>query len=70
MKTVLARNPAVWKLEWNAHLLAPFESVMISALVGYLQTRSVFSANLSPLLAAVVGVLSANAFAERLHLGS
>lgn len=51
------------------------QGVVISALVYYLQTwciskkGPVFAAMFSPLLLIIVGIFSAIAFAERLHLG-
>ncbi|KAK7820646.1 wat1-related protein [Quercus suber] len=74
-----ARNLDLWKLEWNMQLLTILCSgsgVVISALVYYLQTwcisnkGPVFAAMFSPLLLIVVGIFSAIAFAEGLHLGS
>uniref|UniRef100_A0A5B7C5H6 WAT1-related protein n=1 Tax=Davidia involucrata TaxID=16924 RepID=A0A5B7C5H6_DAVIN len=71
------RNPTIWRLEWNVKLLTiVYCGVVISALVYYLQTwcisnkGPVFAAMFSPLLLVVVGIFSAIAFAERLHLGS
>lgn len=72
-----ARNPDSWKLEWNMQLLTTiYCGVVISALVYYLQTwcistkGPVFAAMFSPLLLIIVGVFSAIAFAEQIHLGS
>ncbi|KAG5235790.1 WAT1-related protein [Salix suchowensis] len=72
-----ARTPAIWKLDWNVQLLTIiYCGVVISALVYYLQTwcishkGPVFVAMFSPLLVVIVGLFSAIAFAERLHLGS
>lgn len=72
-----ARNPSLWKLEWNMQLLTIiYSGVVLSALVYYLQTwciskkGPVFAAMFSPLLVIIVGIFSAIAFAERLHLGS
>ncbi|XP_031274738.1 WAT1-related protein At1g43650-like [Pistacia vera] len=71
------RNPSLWKLEWDVQLLTIiYCGVIISALVYYLQTwciskkGPVFAAMFSPLLLVIVGIFSAVAFAERLHLGS
>ncbi|KAB1215588.1 hypothetical protein CJ030_MR4G007965 [Morella rubra] len=72
-----ARNPILWKLEWNVQLLTIiYSGVVISALAYYLQTwcisnkGPVFAAMFSPLLLIVVGLFSAIGFAERIHLGS
>ncbi|XP_040986183.1 WAT1-related protein At5g64700-like isoform X2 [Juglans microcarpa x Juglans regia] len=72
-----ARNPTLWKLEWNMQLLTIiYSGVVISALVYYLQTwcisnkGPVFAAMFSPLLLIIVGIFSAIFFAERLRLGS
>ncbi|KAH8494697.1 hypothetical protein Peur_060613 [Populus x canadensis] len=72
-----ARTPAIWKLDWNVQLLTIiYCGVVISALGYYLQTwcishkGPVFVAMFSPLLVVIVGLFSAFAFAERLHLGS
>ncbi|KAM7525987.1 hypothetical protein LguiA_015889 [Lonicera macranthoides] len=71
------RNPVIWRLDWNVQLLTIiYCGVVISALVYYLQTwciskrGPVFAAMFSPLLLVVVGLFSAIAFAEQLHLGS
>ncbi|KAL3499135.1 hypothetical protein ACH5RR_038228 [Cinchona calisaya] len=71
------RNPTIWKLHWDAQLVAIlYCGVVISALAYYLQTwcisqkGPVFAAMFSPLLLLVVGIFSAIAFAEQLHLGS
>ncbi|XP_011015924.1 PREDICTED: WAT1-related protein At1g43650-like isoform X3 [Populus euphratica] len=72
-----ARTPAIWKLDWNVQLLTIiYSGAVISALGYYLQTwcishkGPVFVAMFSPLLVVIVGLFSAFAFAERLHLGS
>ncbi|GMI95453.1 Usually multiple acids move in and out Transporters 9 [Hibiscus trionum] len=72
-----ARNPLLWKLEWNVQLLTIiYCGVVLSALVYYLQTwcisnkGPVFAAMFSPLLVVIVAILSAIVFAERLHVGS
>ncbi|KAF5477945.1 hypothetical protein F2P56_004549 [Juglans regia] len=72
-----ARNPTLWKLEWNMQLLTIiYSGVVISALVYYLQTwcisnkGPVFAAMFSPLLLIIVGIFSAIFFAERIRLGS
>ncbi|XP_059444694.1 WAT1-related protein At5g07050-like [Corylus avellana] len=72
-----ARNPTLWKLEWNMQLLTIiYAGVVLSSLVYYLQTwciskkGPVFAAMFTPLLLIIVGIFSAIAFAERLHLGS
>ncbi|KDP25183.1 hypothetical protein JCGZ_20339 [Jatropha curcas] len=71
------RNPSLWKLDWNLQLLTIiYCGVVISALTNYVQTwcitnkGPVFAAMFSPLLLIIVGVFSAVAFAERLHVGS
>ncbi|KAF9601427.1 hypothetical protein IFM89_020183 [Coptis chinensis] len=70
------RHPSSWKLGWDLHLLTiMYCGVVNSALVYYLQTwvisekGPVFAAMFSPLLLIIVGIFSAIAFAERLHLG-
>ncbi|KAL3577286.1 hypothetical protein D5086_022569 [Populus alba] len=72
-----ARTTAIWKLDWNVQLLTIiYCGVVNSALGYYLQTwcishkGPVFVAMFSPLLVVIVGLFSAFAFAERLHLGS
>ncbi|KAK2664458.1 hypothetical protein Ddye_003032 [Dipteronia dyeriana] len=72
-----ARDPNLWKLEWNVQLLTIiYSGVVLSALVYYLQTwciskkGPVFAAMFTPLLLVIVGIFSAFAFAERIHLGS
>ncbi|KAK8606388.1 hypothetical protein V6N13_030671 [Hibiscus sabdariffa] len=72
-----ARNPLLWKLEWNVQLWTIiYSGVVLSALVYYLQTwcisnkGPVFAAMFSPLLVVIVAIFSAIVFAERLHLGS
>ncbi|XP_068636164.1 WAT1-related protein At5g64700-like [Aristolochia californica] len=74
---VFERNTSSWKLDWNVQLLTIiYSGTVISALTYYLQTwcvsekGPVFVALFSPLLAVIVAVFSAFAFAERLHLGS
>ncbi|XP_022896249.1 WAT1-related protein At1g43650-like isoform X1 [Olea europaea var. sylvestris] len=71
-----ARNPHLWKLDWNIQLLAiVYCGVVISALVYWLQTwciskkGRVFAAMFSPLILVIVGIFSAIVFAERLYLG-
>ncbi|CAK7357525.1 unnamed protein product [Dovyalis caffra] len=71
------RNPAMWKLEWNVQLVTIiYCGVVIAALVYYLQTwcishnGPVFAAMFTPLQVVFVGIFSAIAFAERIHLGS
>ncbi|XP_022872849.1 WAT1-related protein At5g64700-like [Olea europaea var. sylvestris] len=72
-----ARNPHLWKLDWNVQLLAiVYCGVVISALVYWLQTwcigkkGPVLAAMFSPLILVIVGIFSAIVFAERLYLGS
>ncbi|XWS61474.1 hypothetical protein CRYUN_Cryun07bG0128700 [Craigia yunnanensis] len=72
-----ARNPLLWKLEWNVQLLTIiYCGVVLSALIYYLQTwcisnkGPVFAAMFTPLLVVIVAIFSAIVFAERLHLGS
>ncbi|XVF53234.1 hypothetical protein PTKIN_Ptkin05aG0083500 [Pterospermum kingtungense] len=72
-----ARNPILWKLEWNVQLLTIiYSGVVISALVYYLQTwcinnkGPVFTAMFTPLLVVIVAIFCATVFAERLQLGS
>ncbi|XP_022736759.1 WAT1-related protein At5g64700-like [Durio zibethinus] len=72
-----ARNPLLWKLEWNVQLLTIiYCGVVLSALVYYLQTwcisnkGPVFAAMFNPLLVVIVAIFCAIVFAERLHLGS
>ncbi|EOY23790.1 hypothetical protein QUC31_008446 [Theobroma cacao] len=72
-----ARNPLLWKLQWNVQLLTIiYSGVVLSALVYYLQTwcisnkGPVFAAMFTPLLLVFVALFSAIVFAERLHLGS
>ncbi|GAV75127.1 EamA domain-containing protein [Cephalotus follicularis] len=72
-----ARNPTLWRLDCNLQLLTIiYCGVVISALVYYLQTwciskkGPVFVAMFCPLLLVIVGIFSAIAFAERLHLSS
>ncbi|XVF12809.1 hypothetical protein REPUB_Repub08aG0152000 [Reevesia pubescens] len=72
-----ARNPVLWKLEWNVQLLTIiFCGVVGTALANYLQTwciskmGPVFASIFTPLCAVIVAMFSAIAFAERLHLGS
>ncbi|KAK6935636.1 EamA domain [Dillenia turbinata] len=74
---LFGRSPSVWKLKWNVELFTIiYCGVAISALVYYLQTwcisnkGPVFAAMFSPLLLVTVGLFSAIAFAEQLHLGS
>ncbi|CBI34637.3 unnamed protein product, partial [Vitis vinifera] len=75
---IFARNPVLWKLEWNVQLLTIiYCGVVGSGLVYYLQTwciskrGPVFAAMFTPLLVSFVGIFSAVvAFAERLHLSS
>ncbi|GMY18904.1 WAT1-related protein At5g64700-like [Fagus crenata] len=65
---------AIFAIEAACH--APDVGVVISALLYYLQTwcistkGPVFAAMFSPLLLIIVGVFSAIAFAEQIHLGS
>ncbi|KAL5833239.1 hypothetical protein ACOSQ3_016913 [Xanthoceras sorbifolium] len=72
-----ARDPNLWKLEWNVQLLTIiYCGVVLSALMYYLQTWCiskkglVFAAMFTPLLLVIVAILSVFAFAERLLLGS
>ncbi|XVF51155.1 hypothetical protein PTKIN_Ptkin04bG0161700 [Pterospermum kingtungense] len=72
-----ARNPILWKLEWNVQLLTIiYCGVVLSALVYYLQTwcisnkGPVFLAMFIPLVVVIVAIFSAIFFAERLHVGS
>ncbi|CBI34636.3 WAT1-related protein At1g43650 [Vitis vinifera] len=74
---IFARNPVLWKLEWNVQLWTIiYSGVVGSGLVYYLQTwcinkrGPVFAAMFTPLQVITVGIFSAVAFAERLHLGS
>lgn len=73
----MARNPALWKLEWNIQLLTIiYAGVVLTAVMYNLQTwcitkkGPVFSAIFIPLQLMIIGTFSAFAFAERLHLGS
>ncbi|PON93037.1 Plant-drug/metabolite exporter [Trema orientale] len=72
-----ARNPTLWKLDWNVQLLTIiYCGVVISALVYILQTwcisnkGPVFVAMFSPPLLIIVAIFSAIIFAEQLHFGS
>ncbi|KAI4368001.1 hypothetical protein MLD38_016618 [Melastoma candidum] len=72
-----ARDPGMWKLDWNMQLLTIlYCGVVISAFIYYLQTwcishrGPVFAAMFSPLLLVIVSIFSAIAFKEQLHLGS
>lgn len=74
---LFARNRNLWRLEWNTQLLTIiYCGVVISAVVYYLQTwcisknGPVFAAMFSPLLLVLVGIFSAIAFGEQLHLRS
>ncbi|XVF10247.1 hypothetical protein REPUB_Repub07fG0166500 [Reevesia pubescens] len=71
-----ARNPLLWKLEWNLQLLTIiYCGVGVAALANFLQSwcisykGPVFASIFSPLCAVIVAIFSAIAFAERLHLG-
>ncbi|KAH6778770.1 hypothetical protein C2S52_010007 [Perilla frutescens var. hirtella] len=71
------RNPDIWKIGWDVQLLAiVYCGVVISALVCYLQiwciskNGPVFASMFSPLQLLIVGLFSAIAFGETLHLGS
>ncbi|XVF53235.1 hypothetical protein PTKIN_Ptkin05aG0083600 [Pterospermum kingtungense] len=73
----LARNPLLWRLEWNVQLLTiVYSGVVVTALAYYIQTwcisckGPVFASTFTPLCAIFVAIFSAIAFAERLHLGS
>ncbi|OMP02751.1 Drug/metabolite transporter [Corchorus olitorius] len=73
----VARNPDLWKLDWNVQLLTIiYSGVVATALTYYIQTwcirhkGPVFVSSFSPLCAVMVAIFSAIAFAERLHLGS
>ncbi|XP_015574461.1 WAT1-related protein At1g43650 isoform X2 [Ricinus communis] len=59
------RNPTLWKLDWNVQLLTIIYCTWCISKKG-----PVFAAMFSPLLLIIVGIFSAIAFAERLHVGS
>ncbi|GLT64674.1 hypothetical protein SLA2020_371520 [Shorea laevis] len=72
-----ARNPVLWRLDWNLSLLTIiYAGTMISVLSYFLQIwcisnkGPVFASMFSPLLVLIVGISSAICFAERFHLGS
>ncbi|XP_031377369.1 WAT1-related protein At1g43650-like isoform X2 [Punica granatum] len=72
-----ARDPSLWKLEWNVQLWTIiYCGVVIAALVnnllmwGISRKGPVFAAMFNPLQVVIVGMFSAVAFAERFHLGS
>ncbi|KAI9174247.1 hypothetical protein LWI28_014562 [Acer negundo] len=72
-----ARDPSIWKVDWNINLLTNFYcGVVNSAIVYYIQSwciskkGPVFAAMFSPLQVVIVGIFSAVAFAERFHVGS
>ncbi|KAL8202126.1 hypothetical protein R6Q57_011273 [Mikania cordata] len=72
-----ARDANMWKIEWDVNLLAiVYGGLVISGLTYYLvlwsiQKRGpVFAAMFTPLELPIVGLFSAIAFNERLHLGS
>ncbi|KAF5178157.1 Wat1-related protein [Thalictrum thalictroides] len=74
---IFNRQPATWKLGWDLNLLTIiYCGTLNSGLVYYLQMwvisekGPVFAAMFSPLLLVVVGIFSAIAFAEGLHIGS
>ncbi|XP_022754336.1 WAT1-related protein At5g64700-like [Durio zibethinus] len=72
-----ARDPLLWKLEWNVQLLTIiYCGIVGTALSNFTQTwcisykGPIFASTFTPLCAVIVAIFSAVAFAERLHLGS
>ncbi|GJZ70137.1 WAT1-related protein [Tanacetum coccineum] len=73
----IAKDVNLWKLEWDAKLLAIiYGGVVVSGITYYLtlwvmsKRGPVFVAMFTPLELPIVGIFSAIFFNERLHLGS